>query len=83
MVKKISASGPWMVFDSSRDVFNVASSELRPNENSAEPISAKGSLDFLSNGFKIRSTSTTYLGELGDFIFVAFAESPFKYARAR
>ena len=83
MVKKISASGPWMVFDSSRDVFNVASSELRPNENSAEPISGKGSLDFLSNGFKIRSTSTTYLGELGDFIFVAFAESPFKYARAR
>jgi len=83
MVKKTSATGPWMVFDSSRDVFNVASSELRPNENSAEPISAKGSLDFLSNGFKIRSTSTTYLGELGDFIFVAFAESPFKYARAR
>lgn len=83
MVKKTSASGPWMVFDSSRDSFNVATSELRPNETTAEPIATRGSVDLLSNGFKIRSTSATFLGELGDFIFLAFAESPFKYARAR
>jgi hypothetical protein len=83
MVKKTSATGPWMVFDSSRDSFNVATSELRPNETTAEPIATRGSVDLLSNGFKIRSTSATFLGELGDFIFAAFAESPFKYARAR
>jgi hypothetical protein len=83
MVKKTSATGPWMVFDSSRDSFNVATSELRPNETTAEPIATRGSVDLLSNGFKIRSTSATYLGELGDFVFAAFAESPFKYARAR
>jgi len=83
MVKKTSATGPWMVFDSSRDSFNVATTELRPNETTAEPIATRGSVDLLSNGFKIRSTSATFLGELGDFIFAAFAESPFKYARAR
>ena len=83
LVKKYSASGPWMVFDSSRDTFNVSTTELRPNEATAEPITARGSMDILSNGFKIRSTSATFLGELGDFIFAAFAESPFKYARAR
>ena len=83
MVKKTSATGPWMVFDSSRDLFNVATTELRPNEPTAEPISTRGSVDFLSNGFKVRSTSTTFLGELGDFIFAAFAEVPFKYANAR
>jgi len=83
LVKKTSTSGPWMIFDSSRDTFNVSTTELRPNEATAEPITARGSMDILSNGFKIRSTSATYLGELGDFVFVAFAESPFKYARAR
>lgn len=83
MVKKTSATGPWMIYDSQRDLINVGTTELRPNEPTAEPISTRGSIDFLSNGFKIRSTSSTFLGELGDFIFAAFAEHPFKYSRAR
>ena len=39
-------------------------------------------IDFLSNGFKMRSTSAYYnANEI--YIYMAFAEMPFKYANAR
>lgn len=65
----------WLLYDTERDTFNVASKYLLPDSSGVEVTSA--SYDILSNGFKLRaSTSAT-------FIFAAFAEAPFKYARAR
>jgi hypothetical protein len=40
-------------------------------------------MDYLSNGFKLRNTATGSNASGGTYIFAAFAESPFKYARAR
>ena len=41
-------------------------------------------VDFLSNGFKIRSTVANELNAPNEtYIYAAFAESPFQYARAR
>ena len=39
--------------------------------------------DFVSNGFKIRNTGASYNADGGTYIYMAFAEQPFKYANAR
>ena len=39
-------------------------------------------MDFVSNGFKLRSTSGAF-NDATNFIYMAFAEAPFKYANAR
>jgi hypothetical protein len=74
----------WLVFDASRDTYNVAGAFLDPSSSSAE--SGSGNLDFLSNGFKIRvnGSSAPSLNQSGArLVFAAFAEAPFKYALAR
>ena len=86
MVKRSDASGePWVIHDSTRDIYNGYSVELYPNSSAAEggPYSPP-IFDFLSNGFKIRSGGATAVnGSGGTFIYYAVAESPFQYARAR
>jgi hypothetical protein len=40
------------------------------------------SFDFLSNGFKVRDPNTFDNGSGNTIIYMAFAETPFKYANA-
>jgi hypothetical protein len=71
----------WVMLDNARDPSNVANKLLLPSTTSAED--ARNPLvDFLSNGFKCRSTSSTINGSTG-YVFAAFADVPFKWARAR
>lgn len=82
MVKKRDGDGTWWIIDAVRDVDNVTGKYLMadsPNEESNG--SDYTSFDFVSNGFKIRNTSTAF--NSGIHIYMAFAESPFKYANAR
>jgi hypothetical protein len=76
---------PWCIHDTGRDISNVSNSELEANSSTAENGGTyPGDLDILSNGFKLREGSTAWINESGGtYIFAAFAESPFKYARAR
>ena len=81
--KRIDAVENWIIYDTSRDSFNVASAQLQPNTSIAE-TTANSLIDFNSNGFKFRSTNSFNGNSAGGtHIFMAFAESPFKYARAR
>jgi hypothetical protein len=81
--KRIDAVENWIIYDTSRDSFNVASAQLQPNTSIAE-TTANSLIDFNSNGFKFRSTNSFNGNSAGGtHIFAAFAESPFKYARAR
>ena len=78
----------WYIYDSARHTFNVqypANSELRPNSSATEgAYGQQVTIDFLSNGFKIRgATNSEISAGTRSYIFAAFAESPFKYARAR
>jgi hypothetical protein len=73
----------WEIMDSKRDVANPLITELYPNAASAENASTSDDIDFLSNGFKIRSTNAIHNSNGGNYIFAAFAEAPFKYSRAR
>ena len=82
MQKKSSSSGnDWTIYDTARDTFNVAEDLLRPNLSNAE--SDTTSFDILSNGFKIRSSAGTFNASGATFIYLAFAEAPFKLANAR
>ena len=84
MLLKLTTGGSakWFIFDSTRDIDNENTASLNTDgaaESSSHPI------DFLSNGFKLREADsagyTNYSGS--QYIYAAFAEHPFKFARAR
>ena len=74
-------AGNWIIWDTARDDANVTDNALFANLSNAE--SAGVNIDILSNGFKIRDTSTSDNQNAATYIFAAFAENPFKIARAR
>ena len=82
--KKSSGTGTWFVLDSARDPYNVTTNFLEWNDADAE-ASSQPRLDFLSNGFKLRAPSGYTPNETsGDtYIYLAWAEHPFKNSRAR
>ena len=82
MIKRYETSRDWIIYDNKRSTFNVIDDFLEPNNSTAEQTSSSNSVDFVSNGFKFRNTNGDMNGA-GDYIYLAFAESPFKNARAR
>jgi Tfp pilus assembly protein PilV len=85
MWKRSDSTGDWIIFDTSRDTYNYADKQLVPNSSAAEQVTGGGfvRMDFLSNGFKIRSTDSYINANGGTYIYMAFAENPFKYSLAR
>jgi len=76
MVKKYddTSSAHWMIKDSARDPTNVNTNYLDANQTNAD---ATGVLtDFLSNGFKQRSTNNISNDSGQNYIYMAFAEQP-------
>ena len=79
MIKSSATGGSnydWVIFDNKRNTGNVNDDFLDANLANAEVTSGRNEVDFLSNGFKCRSSygdvnsNTTY-------IYLAFAEAPF------
>jgi hypothetical protein len=70
----------WRMQDSQRLGYNPEGKELYADLANAE---ASNNFDILSNGFKIRNNSTGYNGSGATYIYLAFAEAPFKFANAR
>ena len=71
-------AGSWFLYDNKRSVYNLTGNYLVPDYDYVENNDLVGGWDFLSNGIKLRadfSANTT--------IYMAFAESPFKYSNAR
>ena len=84
IIKRTDSTAGWVLYDNKRDTYNQMQFILWPNLGNAEYTSNLLHIDFLSNGFKVRND--TY-GETnasgGSYIYLAFAEAPFKYANAR
>ena len=77
LLKRTDSSSSWRLFDTERETHNVQDALLFPNESSAEAESGSYNTDILSNGFKLR-TSSSHLNASGStFIYLAFAENPF------
>ena len=76
LVKSSSATHNWHILDNKRDPENVVDKYVNPDNDVAEATFTFG--DFLSNGFKWRSSSGTSFNENGtSYIYMAFAENPF------
>ena len=75
----------WIIMDNVRDPHNVAYHVLSPSGAQAEDDSESYWLaDFVSNGVKLRYGADNEFNKSGDtYIYMAFAETPFKYANAR
>jgi len=84
MVKQSSASGEgWWIRDAARNTYNSVESMLAANSSGAEISSSGYAIDFLSNGFKLRNSNPDANASGATYVYAAFAESPFNYARAR
>ena len=79
MTKSTNHSYQWMIVDSTRNVANPVNSYLFSNLVNAEQTAASFDLDFLSNGFKLRSSTATDNNASNiTYIYAAFAENPFQ-----
>ena len=66
----------WHLFDNKRNTFNDVDTRIQANSNGGEDTAAPLG-DFVSNGFKIRGTGGGINVSGKEFIYMAFAESPF------
>ena len=82
MAKEVSSTSRWSIYDNKRDTDNPNEKYLRAQANNAETTSVNNDVDFLSNGVKMRGTGEPNASGI-TYIYIAFAESPFKNARAR
>ena len=76
LVKNISQADSWFLHDNKRDGFNDDNEYMRPNEASAEG-SGVNRIRLLSNGFSVPTTDKSHNVSGNDYIYLAFAESPF------
>jgi hypothetical protein len=81
MVKRTNSANSWNIKDNRRNnastSFNInpRNATLLPNDSAADQDA--NALDFLSNGFKNRSTGNDVNNASGSYIYMAFAENPF------
>ena len=83
MVKSSTVVVNWLVYDTARDAYNVMNAELFPSTSGAEVTASTNDFDFLSNGFKCRRGGTISNQSGETYIYMAFAENPFKNSLAR
>tara|TARA_R100000781_G_scaffold47865_1_gene32077 strand:+ start:467 stop:2929 length:2463 start_codon:yes stop_codon:yes gene_type:complete len=85
-VKHYNSSGSeqWQVFDNVRDTDNVNVTSTTLGSNQQEGVDTGGDkiVDFLSNGFKFKGGDGVLNDGSLNYIYWAFAETPFKYANA-
>jgi hypothetical protein len=70
------ANEVWGIRDNKRDTFNPIAKSLIANTNSAEGTTSTHYVDFVSNGFKIRTGTENALNTNYGYIYMAFAEAP-------
>ena len=86
MIKKTDSANDWIVHDyklgtiastgsEKGNLGNANTAALRANETSA--VDGWGSIDMLSNGFKVRSAGGASENVTAPYIYMAFAEHPF------
>lgn len=74
----------WVIRDNKRDPDNEVLLSLYANLTNADDTGGDNiAIDMLSNGFKARRTNSQVNESGTTYIYLAFAEQPFKYANAR
>jgi hypothetical protein len=73
----------WVMLDDQRPTYNVGGNSLFANLSDSEQVSSNRYVDLVSNGFKIRSDGGERNNSGTTYIYMAFAENPYKYSLAR
>ena len=76
LTKTASAAYHWTINDNKRNTFNPVDKRLYASTNGVEATDDSYDIKFLSNGFKIRSTSVSFNASGDEVIYMAFAENP-------
>ena len=83
MYKNANGTGNWGLLDNERNTYNPNDDWMAANLSNSESNESQRLIDFLSNGFKVRGTNGDVNTNGQTYIFLAFAESPFKHTNAR
>jgi hypothetical protein len=74
----------WFIWDTARETYNEQNTVLYANSSLYEGSASTAGMDMLSNGFKLRCGNYAGINQSGtEYLYMAFAEHPFKTARAR
>ena len=82
IIKRVDATQKWGIQDAVREPSNEIVKYLEANTSSAE-IDNYLNIDYLSNGFKLRRNEVATNASGGTYIYIAFADQPFKFSNAR
>ena len=82
MVKRTNSTGNWNMLDTTRSPYNPNFPLIYANLLNAE-IAVSTFIDVTANGFKFRTTGTDFNNSGDTYIYMAFAENPFKNSLAR
>ena len=82
LVKSSTYAGTFWLMSADPNGYNVVDTYLHAESSDAE-YSPYTWIDYLSNGFKLRQTGDSLNRSGQTYIYMAFAENPFKYANAR
>ena len=78
IIKAFSNVGNWIILDTKRFPNNPNETGFKVDTDAAEAADYNYTVDFLSNGFKIRNNATANLNATSQkYIYMAFAENPF------
>ena len=83
MIKRADGTNQWQIQDTSRNSTNPTNVALYAEASLVEEFATSTSKDFLSNGFKIRGVDAMVNASAVNYIYLAFAESPFQTANAK
>jgi len=83
MFRKVSGDR-WIMSDSARGSYNFIDEFLDAGSDHVETnFNITGGVDYLSNGFKWRHNDGSINASGADYIYIAFAETPFKHTNGR
>ena len=77
------ATGHWYITDNERDGYNGDDSNDTLFADASNTELEAGRIDLLSNGFKVRTNDGQVNADGADYVYLAIAETPLKYATAR
>mgnify|MGYP003652629928 CR=1 FL=1 len=84
MIKASSNGENWLIHNNVDDPINPGFTNVHGDTSAAANTNAAyQNIDMLSNGFKARVGGAQENGSGWDYIYMAFAEQPFKYANAK
>ena len=75
LVRASNLTTNWHLYDNKRDPINPADTILRANSSNVDATNSEFAYDFVSNGFKARSSSSEFNGSGNTFIYYAVGQS--------